>query len=218
MFWPMSSCPKTANVLTRHAALHTPLPVAPVMKSMPHITCRLCFLSTVQKHQGCIGAYDKSAPSLLRRSSGVRPAVVRRRSGGSLALGAEIGAAQHRFHQCLGLLKKHRLKTHPDNPVSTTICASKSTTKSTSIYTTICATTSRSSETDVLCSDRQNPVLRPVPGIRIPECAQAVKGWPHQRPPRSGAEPRTAGPSPASMASVLDGRARGGRIESKEEG
>ncbi len=194
MVWPMSSPLKTANALIRQAALHAPLPVAPAMNSMPHITCRLCFLSTVQKHQGCIGAYDKSAPSLLRRSSGVRPAVVRRSSGGSLALGAEIRAAQHRFHQCLGLLKKHPSKTPPARPISTSICASKN--------TTICATTSHSPETDVLCSDRQNPVLRPVSGSKKPEGAQAVKGWPRPRPPRSGAEPRTAGPSPASTASV----------------
>jgi len=216
MVWLMSSCPKTANVLTRHAALHTPLPVAPVMKSMPHITCRLCFLSRGQKHQRCIGAYDKSAPSLLRRSSGVRPAIVRRSSGGSLALGAEIGAAQHRFHQCLGLLKKHPSKIPPARPISTSIYASQNATKSTSIYTTICATISRSAETDVLCSDRQNPVLRPVPGSKNPEGAQGVKGWPLSRPPRSGAEPRTAGPSPASMASVLDGRAHEGKIDEKE--
>ncbi len=140
MVWLMSSAAKTANALTRAAALHPPLPAAPVMKSMPHITSQLCFLSRGQKHQGCIGAYDKSAPSLLRRSSGVRPAVVRRSSAGSLALGAEIGAAQHRFHQCLGLLKKHTSKTPPARPISTSICASKSATKSTSIYATICAT------------------------------------------------------------------------------
>lgn len=124
-------------------------------------------------------------------------------AGGSTAPGAEIGAAKHRFHQCLGLLKKHPSKTPPAEPVSSTICTSKSATKSTSIYTTICATTSRITGPAVLCSNRQNPVLRPVPGIKIPECAEAVKGWPHQRPPRSGAEPRTAGPSPASMANVL---------------
>jgi hypothetical protein len=80
------------------------------------------------------------------------------------------------FHQCLGLLKKHRSETPPAGPISTSIYASKSASICTSIYTTICATTSHSSETDVLCSDRQNPVLRPVPDFRIPECAQAVKG------------------------------------------
>jgi hypothetical protein len=57
----------------------------------------------------------------------------------------------------------------------------------------------------VLCSDRQNPVPRPVPGSKNPEGAQAAKGGPRQRPPRSGAEPRVASPSPASMASILDG-------------
>jgi len=117
------------------------------------------------------------------------------------------------FHQCLGLLKKHTPKTPPARPVSTSIYASKST----SIYTTICATILQITGLAVLCSDRQNPVLRPVPATRIPECAQAVKGWPPLRPPRSGAEPRTAGPSPASMASVLDGRAHGRRIKAKKE-
>ena len=57
---------------------------------------------------------------------------------------------------------------------------------------------------DVLGSDRQNPVLRPVPGSRIPEGAQAVKGWTRQRTPRSGAQP--------SGRASLHGRAPGGRI------
>jgi hypothetical protein len=91
-------------------------------------------------------------------------------------------------------LKKHPSKTPPARPISTSICASKSATKSTSIYTTICTTISRVTWPAVLCSDRQNPVLRPVPGSKNPEGAQAVKGWPRQRPPRSGAETRAAGP------------------------
>jgi hypothetical protein len=70
------------------------------------------------------------------------------------------------FHQCLGLLKKHRSETPPAGPISTSIYASKSASISASKYTTLCATTSRNTEADVLCSDRQNPVLRPVPGSR----------------------------------------------------
>ncbi len=139
MFWPMSSAPKTANALTRAAALHAPLPVAFVMKSMPHITCRLCFLSRGQKHQGCIGAYSHFAVPLLSRMC----------------------------RASVPTLSRFAAKSAP-----------------------------------VLCSDRQDPVLRPVPGSKNPEGAQAVKGWTRQRPPRSGAEPRTA--QWASMASVLD--------------
>ena len=79
-------------------------------------------------------------------------------------------------------VEKTPSKTPPARPISTTIRASKSATKSTSIYTTICATTWPNLDASVLCSDRQNPVLRPVPGSRIPEGAQAVKGGPRQRP------------------------------------
>ncbi len=208
MVWLMSSAPKTANALTRPAALHAPLPAAPIMKSMPHITCRLCFLSRGQKHQGCIGAYDKSAPSLLRRSSGVRPAVVRRSSAGSLALGAEIGAAQHRFHQCLGLLKKHAPKTPPARPISTSIYASKS--------ATICATTSPITGPAVLCSDRQNLVLDPVPDCRIPECPPTVKGWPRQRPPPKAAQSRAERIGRARRES-LHGRAHEGKIKTSKD-
>ncbi len=92
-------------------------------------------------------------------------------AGGFPAAGAEIGAAQHRFPQCLGLLKKHTLTTPPARPISTSIYASKSATKSTSIYTTICATTSRSSETDVLFPERKNPVLPPSLGAKTSICA-----------------------------------------------
>jgi len=83
MFRPMSSPLKTANVLTRPAALGR--------------------LSSARRRNRC---------------------------------------CTHRFHQCLGLLKKRTLKTPPARPISTSIYASKSASISTSIYTTICATTS----------------------------------------------------------------------------
>jgi len=58
-------------------------------------------------------------------------------AGDSPASGAEIGAAQHRFHQCLGLLKKHTPKMPPNQPGGTSICASKSATISATIRATI---------------------------------------------------------------------------------
>jgi hypothetical protein len=58
----------------------------------------------------------KTAKALTRRGA---------LAGGSLASGAEIGAAQHRFHQCLGLLKKHPSKGPPARPISTSIYAIK---------------------------------------------------------------------------------------------
>jgi hypothetical protein len=109
-------------------------------------------------------------------------------------------------------LKKHTQKIPPARPGSTSIRASKSATKSASIYTTICATTWPSSEADVLCSDRQNPVLRPVPGNKNPECAQAVKGWPYQRPPPKAAR-RRAQPIGRARRASLRGRAHEGRLD-----
>jgi hypothetical protein len=159
-------------------------------------------------------------PSLLWRFSGVRLAPAWRCSGGGPSLVRRSAAkgeirAERRapifegFGRvfvtrskyplgCLGLLKKHRSQTPPARPISTSICASKST----SIYTTICATTWTSSEASFLCSDRQNPVLRPVPATRIPECAQAVKGWPRQRPPPKAARSRTQPKGRARRASL----------------
>ncbi len=131
----------------------------------------------------------KTANVFTRPGAHGRLTGARRRNSGLQSTG---------FHQCLGLLKKHTSKTPPAKPISTSIYASKSA----SIYTSKNTTMSRTMAEAVLCSDRQNPVLRPVPATRIPECAQAVKGWLRQRPPHSGAEPRAA--QRASTASVLE--------------
>jgi len=56
------------------------------------------------------------------------------------------------FHQCLGLLKKRSSKTPPAKPISTSICASKST----SIYTTI-----RATNTAMFLSSVERPFPRP---------------------------------------------------------
>jgi hypothetical protein len=110
-------------------------------------------------------------------------------AGGSPASGAEIGAAQHRFHQCLGLLKKHPSKTPLARPISTSIYASKSASKSTSIYTTICATTWQKA-----CFPARLKGRFPAPAkFRTARCLDAVKE--RRRRPRSG----------ASKASVLYG-------------
>ncbi len=116
------------------------------------------------------------------------------------------------FHQCLGLLKKYTQKIPPARPGSTSICASKSTSIYTSKNASICATTWPSLDASVLCSDRQNPVLRPVPETRIPECAQAVKGWPRQPPPPKAARSRAQPKGRARRASLI-GQAQGGRME-----
>jgi hypothetical protein len=145
--------------------------------------------------------YSGGGPSLVRRSAAKGEIHAGRQTRVFEGFGRVFVTRSKYPLGCLGLLKKHPSKISPARPISTSIYASKSATKSTSIYTTICATTSHSSETDVLCSDRQNPVLRPVPQTRIPECAQAVKGWQHLRPPRSGAETRAA--QRASTAGVL---------------
>ncbi len=94
MLWPMSFCPKTANVFTRPGA-----------------------------HGRLTGA--------------------RRRNSGLQSTG---------FHQCLGLLKKHTSKIPPARPISTSICASKST----SIYTTI-----RATKTAMFLSSVEMPFPRP---------------------------------------------------------
>jgi len=110
-------------------------------------------------------------------------------AGGSPAPGAEIGAAQHRFHQCLGLLKKHTPKIPPARPISTSIYASKSTSISTSIYTIICAI-----KWPKACFPVRLKGRFPAPAkFRTARYIDAVKDG--RSPPRSG----------ASKASVLYG-------------
>ncbi len=97
--------------------------------------------------------------------------------------------AQHRFHQCLGLLKKHPKKTPPTGPVSTSIYASKSTSISTSIYTIICAIKWPKAYFPVRLKGRFPATAK----FRTARGIEPVKDW--QSSPRSG----------ASKASVLYG-------------
>ena len=101
-------------------------------------------------------------------------------AAGSPAPGAEIGAAQHRFHQCLGLLKEHTPKTRLARPISTSDCASKSATKNTGIYNTIRATTSAEG---MFPSSVEKPFLPPRPNSEPREASN---------PSRSAAGDRVA--------------------------
>jgi len=129
-------------------------------------------------------------------------------AGGSPAPGAEIGAAKHRFHKCLGLLKIHTPKTPPNQPESTTICASKSTSICTSKYASIRATTSRGTgvgqDQPFLVLTGKTLFFVPSLGAKTRKARRPSKDGRdrgHRAAARSHAQPAT---SPASMASVLD--------------
>jgi len=137
-----------------------------------------------------------------------RPKSSKTASRGFLASGGVSGTGHQSsaFHQCLGLLKKHPLKNTPSQADQHQHLRQQ---KHQHLHHHLRHHMAQPGRQRSLFGP-VNPVLRPVPGIRIPECAQAVKGWPRQRPPRSGAETRAA--QRASTASVLYGRAHEGKL------